>query len=124
VHLIDPDPSEKRGEIDITAANRTITASNPGQAACVPGPGVAPIGPFTLSERGYRAFDSALRTVPTSVAQSQQSDSTKSGQSMPVKSGNGLGLAGRLGLGLASVGGLIVAISISDNNSSDRPVKP
>jgi hypothetical protein len=40
------------GAITVTAANRTVSLDRPMLAAYVPGPGMAPIGPFTISLAG------------------------------------------------------------------------
>lgn len=118
--------SERQGSIDVTAANRIVTATTPGQAVFVPGPGLAPIGPFALSNQGYQAFDAALHTVPTLTPPAGQSGR---GRINSGESGSGPNLSTSLGLGLgiAGLGGLIAIISDGNNrasNNQDRPTSP
>jgi hypothetical protein len=54
----------KPGAIDITAGNRTFVLDRPNLALFIPGPGMAPIGPFEISDNGLYGFEELLRTVP------------------------------------------------------------
>ena len=41
------------GAIDVTAGGRTVSVTQPMRAVFVPAAGMAPIGPFVISQRGY-----------------------------------------------------------------------
>lgn len=52
------------GAIDVTVGDRVIAIDRPNFALFVPGPGMAPIGPFEISDAGLDAFEELLRTTP------------------------------------------------------------
>ncbi|OYU15776.1 MAG: hypothetical protein CFE37_04385 [Alphaproteobacteria bacterium PA4] len=61
---------DKPGAIDVTAGGVTVTLDRPGMALYIPGPGMAPIGPFLLSAEGYARLGEYLRTTPGNVPDS------------------------------------------------------
>ncbi len=48
------------GAIDVTAGGRTVSVTEPMRAVFVPAPGMAPIGPFIISPRGYAQMRALL----------------------------------------------------------------
>ncbi|MDB5708954.1 MAG: FecR family protein [Sphingomonas bacterium] len=48
------------GAIDVTAGGRTVSVTQPMRAVFVPAPGMAPIGPFVISARGYAGMRALL----------------------------------------------------------------
>ena len=48
------------GAIDVTAGGRTVSVTQPMRAVFVPAPGMAPIGPFIISPRGYAGMRALL----------------------------------------------------------------
>lgn len=71
---------EKSGAIDVTAAGKTVTLTQPGLAVFVPSLGAPPSAPFQLSNNAFGGFDSVLRTTPNAAATSgnQQSSNQNS----------------------------------------------
>ena len=112
--------SEKRGAIDVTAGGKTVTVNDAGQAIFVPGPGMAPIGPFPLSNAGFQAFDAVLRTQPNAralAAVAAGASKAASGRGGASSSGGGSGASAlQLGLGFAAAVG--VAVAVGGGNSS------
>ena len=68
---------EKSGIIDVTAAGKTVTITQPGMAVFVPFLGAAPSAPFQLSNSAYGGFDNMLRTTPNAAASSSQQSSNQ-----------------------------------------------
>ncbi|AMO71130.1 FecR family protein [Sphingorhabdus sp. M41] len=68
---------EKSGIIDVTAAGKTVTITQPGIAVFVPFLGAAPSAPFQLSNGAYGGFDNMLRTTPNAGAASSQQSSNQ-----------------------------------------------
>ncbi len=61
---------EKAGAIDVSVDGRVVAVASPGMALYVPGPGMAPIGPFMISDAGLSALHELLRSTPRRRAQS------------------------------------------------------
>ena len=55
------------GSIEVQVGDRTIVLDRPGLALYVPGAGLPPIGPFTISEAGLLSLQELLRTIPTAA---------------------------------------------------------
>mgnify|MGYP003672819146 CR=1 FL=1 len=68
---------EKSGIIDVTAAGKTVTITQPGMAVFVPFLGAVPSAPFQLSNTAYSGFDNMLRTTPTVGTPSIQQSSNQ-----------------------------------------------
>lgn len=68
---------EKSGIIDVTAAGKTVTITQPGMAVFVPFLGAVPSAPFQLSNSAYSGFDNMLRTTPTVGTPSIQQSSNQ-----------------------------------------------
>jgi FecR protein len=58
------------GAVSVTAAGRTVELDRPMLAAYVPGPGVAPIGPFTISRPGLARINDLI--LPPIEAQQRE----------------------------------------------------
>lgn len=56
------------GAADITAGDNSFVLDRPRLALYVPGPGMAPIGPFVMSDAGLLALEQLLRPVPSAEA--------------------------------------------------------
>ena len=81
------------GAVSVEAGGASVMLQAPMQAAFVPRPGAAPIGPFTLSAKGLERIEQLIQTplaAPTSVA------GRKSGSGNTVKTllNVGLGILG------------------------------
>ncbi len=97
----------QQGQISVTSGGRTVVISRPGQAAFVPAPGMAPMGPFQITPGAYQSFDIMLRTAPqtfTSVmlqvraqAQPGSNAARQARQNRAGNSGNSSGSAGSSG---------------------------
>lgn len=78
---------EKSGIIDVTAAGKTVTITQPGMAVFVPFLGAAPSAPFQLSNGAYGGFDNMLRTTPNAAAPSGQQSSSQNSNAANNSSG-------------------------------------
>lgn len=69
------------GSIEVRAGGRTILLDRPGQALYVPRAGVAPVGPFTISDAGLTSMQLLLGTVPSAAGLIGTSAASGGGQS-------------------------------------------
>ena len=56
--------NETAGAIDVATGGITLSLGDPGLAVFIPGPGQAPIGPFSLSDRAGQGLSGMLRDRP------------------------------------------------------------
>jgi hypothetical protein len=128
-----PGPNAKGGEtpgaITVTSGGVTVDVTTPGQGVFVPREGAAPIT-FTLSTNGFQAFDSALRTTPSSLSalarQQNQQARTNAGNQSAAGSTAGAGQGGgggisQLALGLGAAGAAVIAIIVATSDSPKSP---
>ncbi|WP_173208008.1 FecR domain-containing protein [Sphingopyxis sp. BSNA05] len=136
---------EESGIIDVTAAGKTVTITQPGMAVFVPFLGAAPSAPFQLSNGAYGGFDNMLRTTPSASAPASQQSSSQQSPSQNANSGNtatststagsgsGAGAAGAAagtgaGIGSGAVAGILGALAAgglvaATSTGSDDPVE-
>jgi hypothetical protein len=145
---------EKSGIIDVTAAGKTVTITQPGIAVFVPFLGAAPSAPFQLSNGAYGGFDNMLRTTPSASAPASQQSSNQqpSNQQSPSQNANsgntatgsstggsgsgagaGAGAAGAgagAGSGIGTLAGILGAIAaagltvVATGGGDDTPASP
>ncbi|MFM9853718.1 MAG: FecR domain-containing protein [Sphingomonadaceae bacterium] len=134
-----PGPNARGGEapgaISVTSGGVTVNIDTPGQAAFVPREGAPPIV-FTLSTAGYSAFDSALRTSPSSVsalqrqqnnqarnnANSQQASTGTQSATAGSSGGGGGGISSlALGIGAAAAAVAVAVVAIDSGSNPKSP---
>jgi hypothetical protein len=126
----------RAGAIDVATGDTSVPLERPRLALYIPGPGLAAIGPFVISDAGLLALEQLLRPDPSAAAmpvggsgQGPESggDATQDG----APRGFGQSVGGWLPpLGVA-LGGLLLLLlsdsgdkSSSPNSQGDRPVSP
>jgi hypothetical protein len=119
------------GAVDILVQNRTIALEGTNMALYVPGPGLAPIGPFKISSEGLMGFQSLLRTTPAFAATAAQTAGqgiagagAAAGSAVGVSGGGG-GRVFLFGLGgIAAAVFAILAAGSGGNSDEDEPGSP
>lgn len=113
------------GAVDVLVQDRTIALEGTNMALYVPGPGLAPIGPFKISSEGLRGFQSLLRTTPTFAATAAQTAEQGIAGAGPG-AGSVAGASGRGGsniflLGLGSVAAAVLAaLALGSDGGPDK----
>ena len=120
------------GAVDVLVQDRTVTLEGTNMALYVPGPGLAPIGPFRMSAEGLMGFQSLLRTTPTFAAAAAQTTAqgvVGAGAGAGTVAGASGGGGGRLFLfGLGGVAAAVFAAlalgSGGGDSDEDEPSSP
>lgn len=109
----------RAGAVDVAASNGSVPLERPRLALYIPGPGLAPIGPFVISDAGLLAVEQLLRPAPGGAAV-VTSDSAQETQGEPR------GFPQSAGGWLAPLGGALAGILllVVANSSDEKPNSP
>lgn len=117
----------RAGAVDVAAGPNSVPLDRPRLALYIPGPGLAPIGPFVISDAGLLAVEQLLRPDPTGAVMlagepGQGAENGGDGTQDGAPRGFARSVGGwLLPLG-AALGGILLLLLA--NSSDEKPVSP
>lgn len=116
----------RAGAVDVASGDATVPLERPRLALYIPGPGLASIGPFVISDAGLLAVEQLLRPGPggAAVLPGGSSQGTENGGSGP-QDGEPRGFAQSVGGWLPALGAALASVLLLVlANSNDNPASP